>query len=785
ANDCTQSVDSVLVEGVVMATAIVSDAVCNGEATGSISLTVNGGTAPYTYNWTNGLPGSSNQTNVSANSYDVTVTDFNGCTASTTVVVGEPSAISITSQVVTDALCAGEASGAIDINVSGGTAPYSYAWSNLDTDEDITNITSGNYVVTITDAANCEFISGNIVVGESSDIVISNVNIQDASCFGTATGAISIDVTGGAGNYLYSWENNVPTPISNSEDLTGLRGGTYSLTVTDGNGCIEILSGLFVNEPADISISTNVSNTSIANNDGAINTDITGGTSPYDYNWFSTTGGGFSSDEEDIVGLMPGYYALTVTDANDCTQSVDSVLVEGVVMATAIVSDVNCNGGDDGMIDVTPTGGIAPFSYLWNDNATLEDRDGLSAGTWSVTITDAVGTTFMQSYTIDEPVAMAFQSVNVIGETGTGCNGSINISVTGGSLPYSYQWSNGASSEDVTDLCKGNYSVTVIDAKGCIVIRNQINVAAGALSIANLDVEDAKCFGGSDGSATISILGGCEPYTFTLDNGSTTTITTNTATFDGLSAGTYNVEIVDVNSTSISVPFTIGEGSPVIVTVENVINNSDDTGADCNGAIQISATGGSGNYSYSWNNGMTSEDIEGLCETLSPYSVTVTDENGCTGTLEGITMRRIITEVQDTRCFDECNGEIRLDIVGGNPPYSYVWSDGETGSIRTSLCAGPYEVTVTDNLGDIVHIATNFVDGPSDPINITVDALGQPLGNTSTGSIGISVDGGWGNYTIQWQGPNGFISTVEDIVALEEGAYVVTVIDENGCSETE
>ena len=762
-----------------------TDASCPGVSDGSFDVAVSGGNGPYTYNWDNGLTpnGQSAYTGLAAGTYNGTVTDANFCTAMVSITISEPSAISLNNAIVTDALCANEASGAIDITVTGGAAPYTFAWndSNNSMTEDLSNIFAGDYVVTITDSNGCTAISNLMSVDEGAAIVITVDNVVDASCPGVPDGSIDITVSGGSPNYSFEWFNNVDM-FSIAEDVAQLRGGTYTVIVTDARGCQVTSPPVTVLEPNALDINATITNTSIQNDDGAITINVSGGNQPYTYNW-SGPSNNFTSMNEDIFGLMPGYYYLTVTDDEGCNTKMDSLLVEGVVFAIADVTNVSCNGQSDGKVDVTIMGGIPPFTYQWSNGLQIEDLTNLPAGPITLTITDNAGSEFIETFIITEPPALVFQSIDVTPNSGNGNNGAINITMAGGTPAYTYQWSTGATSEDLIAVGKGEYDVTVTDSKGCIAIRTGIVVAPAPLT-ASVDAKDATCDSADSGEATVSMIGGCEPYEITITNGTFNTMITTLDpfyTFTGLPIGSYTGLVEDLNNSTFNISFQIGGPTPIAITVDNIVNNMDETGSNCTGAIAISVNGGTPPYNYQWSNGAMVEDVSGLCEDISPYSVTVTDANGCVTILDDILMRRISIDVVDIKCANECNGEIRLDVNGGGNPFQYIWADGATGRIRTGLCAGEYTVTILDAMGNVVHTTTEFVEAPPSPLTLTLGSSVQPTGTNKNGSIDINVSGGWGNYMFTWTGPDIVLSGSEDQVALGGGVYNVIVTDDKGC----
>lgn len=767
--------------------ATATDVGCGSTDDGSVSLTVNGGTPNYTFLWSNNAT-TQNLNNVGPNTYTVTITDLRGCTTTASATVGASGGATISTSTITDVVCRGASTGAIDITVTGGTLPYVYAWDNgQPATEDISGLPAGTYTVTVTDdnGNGCP-TEETFIVREPVGMSLSLSDVTDVSCNGVADGAIDIEVTGGQAPYDYAWQNALGMPLGVSQDLSALSGGDYSVTITDANGCVFEPNPITVNEPGPININASVSNASAANNDGAINLSISGGSVPYTFNWTTTNGGGLNVAAQNQTGLNPGYYFVTVTDDNGCSNTRDSILVEGVFNVIGTVSQVTCAGANDGSVDLEIIGGFPAFRFDWSDGgAPVQNRTDLGPGIISVTVTDASNTEIIRTFDLGNPDPIVLQT-NITNESGTGCNGSINLTVSGGNAPYSYQWSNGATNEDPSDLCKGSYDITVTDAKNCIAILSDVTVAGSVMQISSSDTDDASCNGEDDGCVRLAIIGGCEPYRYTLSAGSRTELKNETnVEFCDLSAGSYTITVEDVNGQEIIFPFDIEEPSPINITVDQVMNNMGmPNSTSCTGSIQISVSGGNGApYNYVWSNGDTNEDIQGLCDDISPYSVTVTDANGCTGVVSGIDLRRIVVESQDVRCVDDCNGEFRLDVSGADGPYTYTWSDGGTGAIRTGLCAGSYGLTITNGNNEVIAINDNglTIRTPSEPLSLSVNSSTQPIGTNGDGSIDITVRGGWGNYTYSWTGPDGFTSGVEDLSLLDGGIYEIIVFDDNGC----
>jgi sulfur transfer complex TusBCD TusB component (DsrH family) len=426
---------------------------CYGGSTGNIDLTVTGGSSPYSYHWLGGAT-TQDRTNLNAGIYAVTITDAAGCTENGIYVVTQSSDITLSAN-VTPVTCNGGSNGAIDITVTGGTSPYYYYWNDGTVTGDRTNLSAGIYAVTITDAAGCTE-NGVYIVLQSSEITLS-ADVTPVSCNGGSDGAIDLTVTGGTAPYTYLWNDGAVT-----QDRTNLSAGIYAVTVTDAVGCTE--NGVYiVLQSSEITLSADVTPVSCnGGSNGAIDLTVTGGTAPYTYLWND------GAVTEDRNNISAGIYSVTVTDAEGCTENgICVVLQSSEITLSANVTPVSCNGGSDGAIDLTVTGGTAPYTYLWNDGAVTEDRTNLNAGTYSVTLTDTHGCTVFGSYIVTEPAALAISYLVSDVTVSGGSDGSIDVTVSGGVVFYSYYWSTGSTTQDLTGLTAGTYYLTVSDGNSC------------------------------------------------------------------------------------------------------------------------------------------------------------------------------------------------------------------------------------------------------------------------------------------------------------------------------
>ncbi|RMH01364.1 MAG: hypothetical protein D6706_01920 [Chloroflexi bacterium] len=612
ANACMSTLTAVITEPqpLFLNIASVQDVSCNGFNDGAVDITVNGGTPPYSYSWSNNTT-NEDIINVGAGNYSVTVTDFNNCSITGSATVGTP-ALMISNISVTDVTCNGGNDGAVDLNVVGGTPPYSYLWSNFAITQDLNNISAGQYQVVITDANGC-VLRDSAVVSEPAPLSVV-ITAVDVTCAGDSNGSVTVSATGGNAPYSWQWSTSDTTQTVNA-----LPGGNYTVTATDANGCTGTATTT-VNEPAALTLSMAVTNVLCAgDSNGTIIVNVSGGTMPYGYLWSD------NDTNQNRTGLTPGGYAVTVTDMNGCVITDSAVVGEPAPLNAVLdVTPITCSGGSDGAIDLTVSGGMAPYSYVWSNFATTQDVGSLTAGTYSVIITDANGCVFSASTTLVDPPAMTltFNTTDVL--CAGMMNGAIDLEVAGGVPPYAYQWGNGSNSEDQAGLSGGTYAVTVSDSLGCTVSGSvQIHEPAPlSVSVAGTDV---ACAGDKDGFAIANVTGGTpgspESYSYLWSNGQTSFIA------DNLNAGTYTVTVTDDNGCQRTDTVVIEEPPALVVNVDTI--RASCFGGDDGQAI-VTSSGGTGVHSYSIDGIIFQE--EGYFDNLEAgdYAVVVMDENGCT-----------------------------------------------------------------------------------------------------------------------------------------------------------
>ena len=666
--------------------------------------------------------------------------------------------------------CYGNSSGSIDLTVSGGLAPFTYAWNTEETTEDITDLPKGTYTVIITDARGCS-ISDSVTISEPDNALEATTEVFDVLCYGDGNGSINLNVSGGTQPYIFNWSNGAIT-----KDLTSLNGGEYTATITDANGC-EIVKTITVFEP-DMQLATKIVISDVlcyGENNGEIDISTSGGTAPYTYSW------GNGASTEDLFGLTAGIYTVTVTDANLCeiTEVIEVLEPSKALSASANTTNLLCFGDSMGSIDLTVSGGTEPYSYSWDNDLNTEDIEGLSAGSYDVVITDFNGCSITETFVISEPDALSVTSTIEDVLCFDESTGAIDLTVAGGTAPYTYSWDNGSATEDIADLSAGSYEVIITDSNGCNLAENfEISEPATGLS-ATASTTDVLCFDESTGSIDLTISGGTAPYTYDWDNGS------STKDIADLTAGNYEVVITDSNGCSLTENFEISQpvaGLSATASTTDVLCFGDSTGS-----IDLTISGGTAPYTYNWGNGITTEDIAGLA--AGSYEVIITDSYGCSLTenfeiSEPAAGLSATAGTTDVLCFGESTGVIDLTVAGGTAPYTYVWNNSETSEDLSGLVAGVYAITVTD-AGGCTFTDSITISEPDSALELEVSFINATAsGNCSNGEATANVSGGTGIYTYLWSASTGNQTTVTAI-DLPEGEHSVIITDGNGCEITE
>lgn len=744
-----------------------SNVSCFSGNNGSATVTASGGAPGYTYTW---LPSATNGTvitSLSANTYSVQIMDQNNCILTSTYTIAQPTAAVSISMVSTSVTCFGGSNGTADAIASGGTGPYYYNWfpGNL-FGHLVSNLPTNTYTVNVTDSQGC-IETNTITVAEATPILLTTGSVN-SNC-SLANGQTSVSANGGTGSYTYSWS---PSGGANAIE-TGLLAGSYSITVTDGNSCVATATQSVNDSPTpSLTVSQTASVSCFGGSNGALIANVVGGTGPFTYTW-SPSGG----NNQTASGLASSIYTVNITAANGCTAIASSSLIPQPTQQFSNINttNVSCFAGTNGSATVTAGGGVSPYSFTWLPSSTTGSVvTGLSVGNYSVQINDANNCILTSTYSISQPTAaLSALGTSTAVSCFAGSNGTASVTVTGGTIPYNYNWlPMNVNSPFIGGLSTGTYSVNITDNLNCttsttvLVSQPSQSLSATANGVAT------SCSGGSDGTATVTATGGTGSYSYQWSPSGGTNQTAN-----GLSQGTYFVNVTDANSCFTTISIIIS--SPTPITGSLVVLNPACNIA--NGTITSQISGGTSPYTYSWSPGSTTTSTIG---SLLPgtYTLQTFDSFGCINTLTasltnipGPTLS-VISTLNDS-CFGGDEGAATISISAGTAPYTTTWLPfGGNNTTASQLSAGVYTANVIDDRGCLSSI-TATINEPN-PVSITINTITNvSCFGGNNGSITVSASGGTPGYTYSWL-PSGAGATNSNLSA---GSYTVNVIDSHFC----
>ncbi len=826
------------------------------------SVVINGNSPEpnVTYSWES--PGGTfynvqNPTVEEVGTYTLTVTDADGCTGTAEAEVDENTTLPEANAAANEMLNCNAT--AIFLSGAGSSFgnEFSYLWSttngNIVSGENTLTPTvnaAGTYTLLVTNSINgCTNIAEATVV--ESPVVTADISSQDdVKCFGENNGSAAATGGGGTGTYTYAWSNG-----ASGANVSDLSEGVYVVTVSDDDGCTATAS-VTISQPTALAANATASPESSAGaNDGTAAASPSGGTPGYTYEWSN------GETTAAISDLAPGNYTVVITDENGCqtTQTVTVNEVSCTVNANIDKEDVSCNGDGNGTAVIMLENATEPFTFLWSNDSTTQTISGLVPGTYTVTATDANGCEVAASITITEPASLNVNATSTGLTLPNADDGTATAAPTGGTSPYSFEWSNGETDAAIAGLAPGDYTVVVTDENGCT--ESQTVTVEGfdcGVSV-NLDAENVNCFGANDGQATALPSGGIPPFVYEWSNGGTT------ATIGNLPAGTYEVMVTDSTNCPATGQITITEPAELVLEVTNLVPA--DCGSD-NGTATVTPDGGTPGYTYEWSNGETSPTIMDLAAGV--YGVTVMDENGCTidveleietdetsdaeppvaiaqnltieldadglasitamdidnGSSDNCGITSMVVDVSSFDCSNLGENTVTLTVtdVGGNMVSTTAVVTVEDNIAPTVSCpdsmvvaycdpVAVFEVEADDNCSanliinqtsglpsgsefpegetttqtfEVMDAAGNlatcsFTVEVSETMSVNASATDVSCFGEADGSASTAVMGGVPGYSYLWSND----STGVSVNGLGPGTYTVTVTDEAGCEETE
>lgn len=584
---------------------------CISNNNGNIYATVTeGAESLYSFAWSNGAS-SSSINGLSAGIYTVTVTNSNGCSATQSSTLNPPSPIS--AQISTSpASCPQSSDGSISVhNISGGSGDYAVLWSNGATTTSISNLSPGNYSVTISDGSNCQANAmASVTAGSGPQLSFTNII---PSCQDGNTGKATAVGSGGQGPYTYSWSNG-----ANTATITALAEGSYTVTLTDANGCTTSKSALIEAAPnISVDINTDVQ-ACVSEGNASVIAFPSGGVPPYTFAW------SMGATTSSVFGLQSGSYSVTVTDSNGCSGTADASIAPSSPINLSFTSvPPSCAGINDGSLAVTATNGQPPYTYSWSNGQSGSSLDNIAAGIYTVTVTDATDCQREESLSLIAPAPLQ-ASLEVENATCQLANdGAIAIFLSGGTGGYDVQWSNGATGNSLSGLAMGTYSVTATDDNGCSFSTAASVQEESPLSIV-LTAENVSCYDAADGQIVAETSGGSgAAATFTWNTGEQESV------ISGLPVGSYSLTVTDDAGCQASSAVVVSQPQPIVIEV-----NTSDVINDELGSATANTYGGTPPYSYVWSSGAIDSSVNGLG--AGAYSLTVTDANSCMATRDFI-----------------------------------------------------------------------------------------------------------------------------------------------------
>ena len=551
---------------------------CYNDNNGAVFATINSTSGLISSGWSPGGAGQTSLNNIGPGTYIFTVEDSLGCFKRDTAVLTNPSQINTTVANDTVASCTGNTTlGSLLAVATGGAPGYTFKWTGGIVGNPLTGIGVGTYGVRVTDSHGCQDTAFGTVSVKAHAVSLGQGQITNASCFGGSNGQIVAgNLTGGVAPVVYNWSQGT----GHTDTLSGLSAGTYTVTAIDANGCSTTASytvgqatAIVVTVPNDTVPSCN----SLTNN-GTLTASATGGTAGYTYSW---TGGATTNP---ITSLSVGCYNVTVTDSRNCTATGSgcvSVVTHPITFATPQITNASCNGGTNGQIIAPINGGTNPVTYTWSAGASTTDTlSGVGAGTYSVTAVDANTCSASASFTVGQPTAVV---VTVANDTLQSCSantthGVLTASVSGGTAGYTYSWTGGLTTNPITGLGVGCYTVTVHDSHNCSATATGcVAVVTHPITFNQPRITNVSCLGGSNGQIIVSVNGGVNPITYNWSQGNG-----HSDTLSNLAAGTYTVTANTADGCTASATYTITQPlTGVSVTVAN------DTVTSCTGNTNI------------------------------------------------------------------------------------------------------------------------------------------------------------------------------------------------------
>lgn len=758
---------------------------CANTNDGSVTINNPVGAGPYTVSITGASTGTTVEPNTAAGvasftslpdgAYNYTVTGSNGCTYAGTFNIGAGSTCCSLTATSTNPPCNGAASGT-GTAAPIGQAPFSYSWSNGQTNQTATGLGVGTYTVTLTDNIGC-VATANVTITQPTAVSATSVK-TDVSCNGGCNGSVTLTASGGSGTYQYSKNGGA---YQGSATFGSLCAGSYTFTIKDSQNCTVTVT-VTITQPAPLTLVPGVINpATCGGNNGSATVTAGGGSVGYTYSI-----GGAPQASNSFTGLAPGSYTATVTDSKGCTQTTTFIITAINTPIASILSqqNISCFGGVNGSVLIGVSGGQAPITYSLNGGPYQSSNTfgSLTAGTYTVTVKDFNNCTSTVNFTITTPTQLTYTAVATPTSCNGVCDGQVTITPSGGTPTYTFSSNNGttfSAANPITGLCANSYNIVVKDGAGCLA-SSLITVTQPAAVSATFVNTDPICEDACDGTSTVTASGGNPGYQYSA-NGSPLQ---PSPTLLGLCPGANTILIQDNNGCQFTSTQTLinppGYNITTIVLIESNCGYN-------NGQVIVSADGTNGPFTYSLNGGTpnTTGDFPNLFG--GAYNVTVVDYLGCQEQsfvgINDVEMDGITLSIDDATCFAGCDGQIEVMNVSGAAPITYEMDNSgitQSSGVFTGMCDGSHAVTIYDG-GNCVFVIPFTTNEPTE-IAFSTTVTGVACNGTSTGQITFTgVTGGTG--TKEYSIDGGFVFQTSNVfTGLAAGTYNLAVTDQNGCA---
>ncbi len=751
---------------------------CLNEADGALLGRVEGGIPPYDYRWNTGQ---TNQFNfgLAADQYLLTVTDSKGCEKVATTRLDAPNALTLATSFVAPS-CENNTDGSATVSVIGGTGAYTFLWNDAlaQTTQTAINLAPDTYEVTVIDNNGC--MASQAITVNPATAINTTFSTAPASCFNRADGSAAVIVENGSGNYSFLWENGNTTDTN-----TELLPGKYTVTIQDGNACA-IIDTVEITSPDALVLDSIRQIMPNCNGEasGSLNAFVSGGTSPYNYNWDNN-----QATANPYIGVSAGEHTVSIVDANGCIILPQTITLPEPSPINLNISQRNvlCFDGNDGEATVSAVGGIAPYTFLWNDNNTQTGTTAidLSAANYNVLVMDGNGCNNRIGVTITEPATpITIQSL----QTDTTCfkqnqNSATVIPSGGTGTNYRFEWNTGISTSTASNLAAGAYEVSIYDENDCQHIETIDIVELDSITFSIIEVKPS-CSNSADGRLAISPItgGGGNGQLGNYRINWNTAPSVNQEVLVNLQGNKdYQVTVTDQRGCTQSINRFLEAPEPIEITLDK---KDISCFAANDGQLSLLSISGSADIdSYDWGNNIPNGTTEVATNLAAgEYTLSIIDKDGCKANTTAIITEPPPIRIEEVQiapniCSDASLGKISLTASGGIGEFTYEWSNGSKEQNLVNVSSGQYKVSIKDSNNCTLIDSFDLTD--PDALNGNIEISPVSCFEDTDGRINIEPTGGVPPYTYSLNG-NDF-NGINNVIGLAAGNYTIAIKDNNDC----